>query len=167
MRTIYHEFESLDHLLATRMLPGGGSQPIRLVVFGGTGAVGGAAILELCKLCLLSKRYRNVPLRAEIYATGSTDKEISKFAGRLYLAMEGRAEITKVDPLKHYRIGDQIAFGPYEGRTLDAIDYARRRVILSDGSSLKMGASPPTEAPPTDTPQAPQPSQPDPLAGAP
>lgn len=104
MRTIYHEFESLEHLLATRLLPGGGDQPIRFVVFGGTGAVGGATVLELCRLILMSPRYRQRPLRGEIYATGLNDKEIVGFVTRLYLAFQGEAEIEKIEPKRHYRL---------------------------------------------------------------
>ncbi len=108
MRTLYHEFESLEHLLATRLLPGGENDPIRAVVFGGTGAVGGAAVLDLCQLILMSERYRKVPFRGEIHATGSTDKEITKFATRLYLALEETTHIEKIEPLRHYRLGDRI-----------------------------------------------------------
>ncbi|MCP4655526.1 MAG: hypothetical protein GY856_08925 [bacterium] len=108
MRTIYHEFESLESLLATRLLPGGGDQPIRFVVFGGTGAVGGASVLELCRLILMSERHRDRPWRGEIYATGSTDKEIVNFVRRVYLAFENTTEITKIEPLRHYRLGDRI-----------------------------------------------------------
>ena len=104
MRTIYHEFESLEHLLGNRLLPGGGDLPIRFVLFGGTGAVGGATALELCRLILASPRYRQRPLHGEIYATAPNDKEIANFVRRLYMDMEGRAEIEKVEPLRHYRI---------------------------------------------------------------
>lgn len=109
MRTIYHEFESLEHLLANRLLPGGGDRPIRFVVFGGTGAVGGAAVLELCRLILMSQRYRTRgPLRGEIYATGLSDKEIVQFVSRLYLAFDKETEIEKVEPKRHYRLGDAV-----------------------------------------------------------
>ncbi|RMH16198.1 MAG: hypothetical protein D6696_18755 [Acidobacteria bacterium] len=108
MQTHYHEFESLEHLLATRLLPGGGDEPVRFVVFGGTGAVGGAVVLELCKLILMSRRYREQPLRGEIYATGVSDKDISKFASRLYLALGDEAKIDKIEPRRHYRIDDRI-----------------------------------------------------------
>ncbi|HEX9731804.1 MAG TPA: hypothetical protein VGG06_07415 [Thermoanaerobaculia bacterium] len=104
MRTIYHEFESLEHLLATRLLPGGGDRPVRFVVFGGTGAVGGATVLELCRLILMSPRYRQRPLRGEVYATGLHDKEIVGFVKRLYMAFEGEAEIEKIEPRRHYRL---------------------------------------------------------------
>lgn len=108
MRTLYHEFESLEHLLATRLLPGGEKEPIRCVFFGGTGAVGGAAVLELCQLILMSERFRQTPFRGEIYATGSSDKEISQFASRLYLALGDEVAIEKVTPLRHYRLGERI-----------------------------------------------------------
>lgn len=108
MRTLYHEFESLEHLLATRLLPGGSDHPIRFVVFGGTGAVGGAAVLELCRLVLLSKRYRSSPLAAEIHATGLSEKEIAKFASRLYLALGEKVAIEKIEPRRHYRIDGRI-----------------------------------------------------------
>ncbi len=108
MRTIYHEFESLEHLLANRLLPGGGDRPIRFVVFGGTGAVGGSTVLELCRLILASPRYRERPFTGELYATGSSEKEITKFASRLYMALEGRHEIEKVEPRRHYRIDGRI-----------------------------------------------------------
>ncbi len=108
MRTIYHEFESLEHLLATRLLPGGGDRPIRFVVFGGTGAVGGATVLELCRLIVASPRYRQRPLTGAIYATGSTDKEIVSFVSRLYMAFEGEVEIEKIEPRRHYRLGGSI-----------------------------------------------------------
>ncbi len=107
MRTLYHEFESLEHLLATRLLPGGSVEPIRFVVFGGTGAVGGAAVLELCRL-LRSRSLRERPLRAEIYATGRHDKEIVKFVGRLYLCFGEEHKIDKIEPRRHYRIDDRI-----------------------------------------------------------
>lgn len=109
MRTIYHEFESLEHLLSTRLLPGGGDRPIRFAVFGGTGAVGGATVLELCRLILMSPRYRGArSLRGEIYATGLTDKDIVGFVSRLYMALEDDAEIEKIEPRRHYRIGGAI-----------------------------------------------------------
>ncbi len=108
MRTIYHEFESLDHLLAHRLLPGGGDRPIRFVLFGGTGAVGGATVLELCRLILDSPRYRQQPLRGQIYATGFSEKEIVQFVGRLYLFFEGQAEIEKIEPKRHYRVAGQV-----------------------------------------------------------
>ncbi len=108
MRTVYHEFESLDHLLGHRLLPGGGGRPIRFVVFGGTGAVGGASILELCRMILMSKGLRQSPFEGEIYATGISDKDISKFASRLYLALEDEVEIEKIEPLRHYRLDGRI-----------------------------------------------------------
>ncbi|MEM1179417.1 MAG: hypothetical protein AAGM22_13790 [Acidobacteriota bacterium] len=108
MRTLYHEFESLEHLLANRLLPGGEDQPIRLVVFGGTGAVGGAAVMELCRLVLLSRGLAARSMRGEIWATGLGDKEISKFVSRLYLAFEEEARIEKLEPLRHYRIDGRI-----------------------------------------------------------
>lgn len=108
MRTIYHEFESLEHLLSNRLLPGGGDRPIRFVVFGGTGAVGGSTVLELCRLILASTRYRERPFTGEIYATGSSEKEITKFASRLYMALEKRHPIEKVEPRRHYRIDGRI-----------------------------------------------------------
>ena len=108
MRTHYHEFESLEHILATRHLPGGEKQPIRFVVFGGTGAVGGAAVMELCRLILMSKALPDRTLSGEIWATGLSDKEISKFVSRLYLALEDEVEIEKVTPLRHYRLDHRI-----------------------------------------------------------
>lgn len=108
MRTHYHEFESLEHILATRHLPGGEKQPIRFVVFGGTGAVGGAAVMELCRLILMSKALPERELTGEIWATGLSDKEISKFVSRLYLALEDEIEIEKVAPLRHYRLDARI-----------------------------------------------------------
>lgn len=108
MRTHYHEFESLEHILATRHLPGGEAQPIRFVVFGGTGAVGGAAVMELCRLILMSKALPDRTLSGEIWATGLSDKEISKFVSRLYLALEDEVEIEKVAPLRHYRLDSRI-----------------------------------------------------------
>ncbi len=108
MRTVYHEFESLEHLLGHRLLPGGGGMPIRLVVFGGTGAVGGASVLELCRMILMSKRLRPVAFTGEIYATGIADKDISNFASRLYLALGDEVEIEKIEPLRHYRLDGRI-----------------------------------------------------------
>lgn len=108
MRTHYHEFESLEHILATRHLPGGEKSPIRFVVFGGTGAVGGAAVMELCRLILMSKALPDRTLSGEIWATGLSDKEISKFVSRLYLALEDEVEIEKVAPLRHYRLDQRI-----------------------------------------------------------
>ncbi len=108
MRTLYHEFESLEHLLGHRLLPGGSGNPIRFVVFGGTGAVGGASVLELCRMILMSKNLRPSPLAGEIYATGIADKDISKFAGRLYLALGDEVEIEKIEPLRHYRLDGRI-----------------------------------------------------------
>ena len=108
MRTHYHEFESLEHILATRHLPGGEKQPIRFVVFGGTGAVGGAAVMELCRLILMSKALPERTLSGEIWATGLSDKEISKFVSRLYLALEDDVEIEKIVPLRHYRLDHRI-----------------------------------------------------------
>ncbi|MEM7583504.1 MAG: hypothetical protein AAF560_09000 [Acidobacteriota bacterium] len=108
MRTLYHEFESLEHLLANRLLPGGSSQPIRFVVFGGTGAVGGASVLELCRIILMSRELRQPPLAGEIYATGIADKDISNFASRLYLALGEEVEIEKIEPRRHYRIDGRI-----------------------------------------------------------
>ncbi|MCP3958225.1 MAG: hypothetical protein GY719_10270 [bacterium] len=108
MRTLYHEFESLEHLLANRLLPGGGKEPIRFVVFGGTGAVGGASVLELCRMILMSKTLRQPPLRGEIYATGMADKDVSQFARRLYLALGDEVEIEKIEPRRHYRLDGRI-----------------------------------------------------------
>jgi hypothetical protein len=108
MRTQYHEFESLEHILATRYLPGGEHQPIRFVVFGGSGAVGGSSVMELCRLILMSKTLSRRPLDGEIWATGLSDKEISKFVSRLYLALEDDIEIEKIVPLRHYRLDRRI-----------------------------------------------------------
>lgn len=107
MRTLYHEFESLEHLLATRLLPGGEDQPIRFVVFGGTGAVGGAAVMELCRLILMT-RGGDHELTGEIYATGLNDKEIVGFVTRLYNALEGEVAIDKIEPKRHYRLDGRI-----------------------------------------------------------
>ncbi|MEM8929790.1 MAG: hypothetical protein AAGE94_01375 [Acidobacteriota bacterium] len=108
MRTVYHEFESLEHILASRLLPGGDHGPIRFVVFGGTGAVGGASVLELCRLIQLSTSLTDQPLTGEIYATGLGDKEISKFVSRLYLALDDEVDIEKIEPLRHYRLDGRI-----------------------------------------------------------
>lgn len=108
MRTLYHEFESLEHLLTHRLLPGGNVEPIRFAVFGGTGAVGGASVIELCRLILISKSLRERPLRGEIYATGMRDKDIVAFAGRLYLALGDEVKIDKIEPRRHYRLDDRI-----------------------------------------------------------
>lgn len=108
MRVLYHEFESLEHLLANRLLPGGSQEPVRFVVFGGTGAVGGAVVLELMKLILRSKRYRKSPLSGEIYATGMSDKDITHFVSRIYLALGKSAPIEKVEARRHYRIDGRI-----------------------------------------------------------
>ncbi|MEM7353943.1 MAG: hypothetical protein AAF657_24290 [Acidobacteriota bacterium] len=108
MRTLYHEFESLEHLLATRLLPGGGAQPIRFVVFGGTGAVGGASVMELCRMILMARDLRQPPLRGEIYATGIADKDVANFASRLYMALGDEVEIEKIEPRRHYRLDGRI-----------------------------------------------------------
>ncbi|MCG8455726.1 MAG: hypothetical protein MI919_05550, partial [Holophagales bacterium] len=108
MRTVYHEFESLEHLLSTRLLPGGDDRPISFVVFGGTGAVGGAAVMELCRLILQARHLGRRGLRGEVYATGLGDKEISKFVGRLYMALGEEVEIEKLEPLRHYRLAGRI-----------------------------------------------------------
>lgn len=107
MRTLYHEFESLEHLLANRLLPGGEDQPIRFVVFGGTGAVGGASVLELCRL-ILTTQGGHRELSGEIHATGLGDKEIVGFVRRLYMALEDEITIEKIEPLRHYRLDDRI-----------------------------------------------------------
>ena len=137
MRTLYHEFESLEHLLATRRLPGGENEPIRLVVFGGTGAVGGAAVLELCQLILMSKRYRETPFRGEIYATGSTDKEISKFASRLYLALGETVPLEKVEPLRHYRLDHRIDLRFSLLRLEIPQDLEQRVEVLDDPEAIE------------------------------
>lgn len=108
MRTVYHEFESLEHILATRLLPGGGHEPIQFVVFGGTGAVGGASVMELCRMILMSKSLRQRPLQGEIHATGMSDKEVVKFVQRLYLAFDGEFSIEKIEPRRHYRVDGRI-----------------------------------------------------------
>ncbi len=108
MRTLYYQFESLEHLLAQRLLPGGGGQPIRFVVFGGTGAVGGASVLELCRMILMSRDLRRPSLSGEIHATGIADKDISKFASRLYLALGDEVQIEKIEPRRHYRLDGRI-----------------------------------------------------------
>jgi hypothetical protein len=108
MRTLYHEFESLEHLLSNRLLPGGSQRPIRFVIFGGTGAVGGAAVMELCRMILMSKGLRQQALQGEIHATGMSDKEISKFVSRLYLALGEDHEIEKIEPRRHYRVDNRI-----------------------------------------------------------
>jgi len=108
MRTLYHEFESLEHLLANRLLPGGSQRPIRFVIFGGTGAVGGAAVMELCRMILMSKSLRQRALQGEIHATGMSDKEISKFVSRLYLALGEDHDIEKIEPRRHYRVDNRI-----------------------------------------------------------
>ncbi|MEM6793837.1 MAG: hypothetical protein AAF725_07625 [Acidobacteriota bacterium] len=105
MRTHYHEFESFEHLLANRLLLGGNDKPIRLAVFGGTGAVGGASVMELCRLILQTP---GPPLHGEIWATGLGDGEISKFIRRLYMALEDDFEIEELEPLRHYRLGGSI-----------------------------------------------------------
>ena len=107
MRTLYHEFESLEHLLSTRLLPGGEDQPIRFVVFGGTGAVGGASVMELCRLILMT-RGGDRELSGEIYSTGLGDKEIAGFVRRLYMALDDEVTIEKIEPLRHYRLDGRI-----------------------------------------------------------
>lgn len=108
MRTLYHEFESLEHLLATRLLPGGEDEPIRFVVFGGTGAVGGAAVMELCRMILMTRGLESRELSGEIYATGLGDKEIAGFVRRLYMALQDEIEIEKIEPLRRYRLDGRI-----------------------------------------------------------
>ncbi len=108
MRTVYHEFESLEHILATRLLPGGGNEPVYFVVFGGTGAVGGASVMELCRMILMSKSLRQSPLQGEIHATGMSEKEIVKFVQRLYLAFDGEFSVEKIKPRRHFRIDGRI-----------------------------------------------------------
>ena len=130
MRTLYHEFESLEHLLATRLLPGGSVEPIRFVVFGGTGAVGGASVIELCRLILRSKSLRERPLRGEIFATGMRQKEIVKFVGRLYLSLGEEYKIDKIEPRRHYRLDDRIdlKFSLLELRIPEDLkDHVRRK----------------------------------------
>ncbi len=102
---IDNQFASLVHLLRSHERP---DAPVRCVIFGGTGAVGGAVVLELCRLVLLTERFRKTPLRAEIYATGMSDKEIVYFTHRLYLAVEPIAKIEKQTARRHYRIGGRI-----------------------------------------------------------
>ncbi|MEL7058659.1 MAG: hypothetical protein AAGN46_01395 [Acidobacteriota bacterium] len=102
MRTVYHEFESLDHLLGHRLLPGGDDEPIRFVVFGGTGAVGGASVVELCRLILASKSLAR-PLRGQIYATGLGDPEIDAFIERLGLAL-GDDVVLERDPNDRHHV---------------------------------------------------------------
>ena len=108
MRTHYHEFESLEHLLATRLLPGGSNQPIRFVVFGGTGAVGGAVVLDLCRLILTSQRVRPKPLRGVIHATGMNDDDIGRLARRLALGLGDASSVVEIEPHRRYRIDDCI-----------------------------------------------------------
>lgn len=97
-----NQFASLVHLLRTVDRP---DTPVRCVVFGGTGAVGGATVMELCRLVLLAARFRKQPIRAEIHATGMSDKEIVAFIQRLYLGMEPLARIEKLKARRHYRFG--------------------------------------------------------------
>ena len=134
MRTIYHEFESLEHLLGHRLLPGGGGNPIRFVVFGGTGAVGGASVLELCRMILMSKGLRSSPLSGEIHATGIADKDISKFVGRLYLALGDEVEIEKIAPLRHYRLDGRIDL-KFALLRLQVPSDLSAQVAAGDGSS--------------------------------
>ncbi|MEM1201679.1 MAG: hypothetical protein AAGN66_00470 [Acidobacteriota bacterium] len=108
MRTLYHEFESLEHLLTHRLLPGGEHQPVRFAVFGGTGAVGGAAVMELCRLILMSKALSSHHLQAEIHATGLGDREIEAFVSRLRLALEGETSLEEIEPLRRYRLDGRI-----------------------------------------------------------
>jgi hypothetical protein len=108
MWTRYHQFESLEHMLRERLRPGGEDLPVQCVVFGGTGAVGGSVVLELARLILASNRYRQPPLRGRIVATGMSDREITGFVRRLYLALEGQVEIEKIRPRREYRIGAQV-----------------------------------------------------------
>lgn len=107
MRTLYHEFESLEHLLANRLLPGGDQRPIRFVIFGGTGAVGGASVLELCRMILMSSSAGR-PLRGEIYATGMGEDEIEKFVRRMSMALDEEELIEELTPLRRYRLGGRI-----------------------------------------------------------
>lgn len=142
MRTLYHEFESLEHLIASRLLPGGSDRPIRAVVFGGTGAVGGATVLELCDLVLASMRLRPSPLSAEIWATGVSDKEIAKFASRVYLALGEEHTIEKLEPRRHYRIAGRIDLR-FSILTLelptDLIDTTRERLAARDDLESALG----------------------------
>lgn len=39
----------------------------------------------------------------------------------------------------YYKIGEKIDFGPYEGRTIEAIDWGRRAARLDDGTMLRLG----------------------------
>ncbi|MEM8960563.1 MAG: hypothetical protein AAGD38_03720 [Acidobacteriota bacterium] len=106
MRIRYHELESLEHILAHRPLPGGDDQPVRIVVFGGTGAVGGAVVLTLCRLILLSERYRATPMRTEIWATGIQESDLDHLAERLDLAFGRQTTVERNG--RRVRVGDRI-----------------------------------------------------------
>lgn len=102
----YEQFESFEHLVETRLKAGGEERPFRCAVFGGTGAVGGAAVLQLIRL-LVEAPGDGGP-SGELWVTGRTDKEISLFAQRLWQASSGRAEIEKIRPRRHFRIGGRV-----------------------------------------------------------
>lgn len=105
MLTRHQQYESFDHLVRTRLRPGGDPRPVRFVVFGGTGAVGGAVVLLLARLLVEASRDRGRELAGELWVTGRSNREIAQFARRLWLAFEGRAEIEKLRPRRHYRLG--------------------------------------------------------------
>lgn len=103
----HYQFESLEHMLASRLRAGGETQPVRCVVFGGTGAVGGAAVLEIARLIMLTEKYDR-QWRAEIYATGMSDKEIVQFAQRLWRYAEGNLRAQVIRPRRRYRLGERV-----------------------------------------------------------
>lgn len=131
MWTRFAQFESLEHLLATRLRPGGDGTPTRCVVFGGTGAVGGAVVLELIRLILVSRLYRDQPLTGQIYATAMSDHEISQFMQRVFMALEPEAPIEKRIPLREYRLGGQVdlRFATLQLRAPEGLpEYVARRI---------------------------------------
>ncbi len=105
MWTRYTQFESLEHLMASQLRPGGNRVPVTCVVFGGTGAVGGSTVLELCRFLLAARRYREEPFRGRIYATALGEREIRDFLRRVAQALEPEAELETLETHRHYRLG--------------------------------------------------------------
>lgn len=105
MWTRYAQFESLEHLMASQLRPGGNQVPVTCVVFGGTGAVGGSTVLELCRFLLAARRYREEPFRGRVYATALSEREIEDFLRRVAQALEPEAELEALEVNRHYRLG--------------------------------------------------------------
>ena len=111
----------------------------RVLIFGGTGAVGGAVVVQLIRETMKVNALRATidPIELDVIATGLTDRDIAYFVNRLILSFES-SHIEKVRSLRHYRIGDHIRIRFRHFRVAIDIDSVRQVASHSDSEDFSL-----------------------------